>query len=131
MELIFDRCNLHTEIFTVKSYHKLRTVLFSLSIGNEKKNYRSSHRRCPIKKVFLKTSQNSKENTCARSLLYSCFPANFEKFLRTPFQQNIYWRLLLELLRNHTKKSQITIIVFLYVIVYQNCYCSSVQVVAD
>ena len=25
-------------------------------------------RRCSLKKVFLKISQNSKENTCARSL---------------------------------------------------------------
>ena len=28
--------------------------------------YRSSHRRCSLKKVFLKTSRNSQENTCAR-----------------------------------------------------------------
>ena len=27
---------------------------------------RSSHRRCSVKKVFLETSQNSQENTCAR-----------------------------------------------------------------
>ena len=27
---------------------------------------RSSHRRCSIKRVFLKISQNSHENTCAR-----------------------------------------------------------------
>ena len=28
--------------------------------------YRSSHRRCSLKKVFLKISRNSQENTCAR-----------------------------------------------------------------
>ena len=28
--------------------------------------YRSSHRRCPVEKMFLKISQNSQENTCAR-----------------------------------------------------------------
>ena len=28
--------------------------------------YRSSHQRCSIKKVFLKILQNSQENTCAR-----------------------------------------------------------------
>ena len=28
--------------------------------------YRSSHRRCSVKKVFWKISQNSQENTCAR-----------------------------------------------------------------
>ena len=30
------------------------------------KTYRSSHRRCSVKKVFLKISQNSQENTCVR-----------------------------------------------------------------
>ena len=38
--------------------------------------------RCSVKKVFLKISQNSQENTCAR---VSLFPVNFAKFLRTPF----------------------------------------------
>ena len=28
--------------------------------------FRSSHRRCSVKKVFLEISQNSQENTCAR-----------------------------------------------------------------
>ena len=52
--------------------------------------------RCSVKKVFLKTSQNSQENACARkrprppTLLkkrpwHRCFPVNFVKFLRTPF----------------------------------------------
>ena len=30
------------------------------------KVYESSHQRCSIKKVFLKNSQNSQENTCAK-----------------------------------------------------------------
>ena len=68
------------------------------------------------KKEFLKVSQNSKENTCARvsvliklqasaSLInfclrpatsvknrhwYSCFPVNFVKVLRTPFSWNTF-----------------------------------------
>ena len=29
--------------------------------------YRSSHRRCSVKKVFLEILQNSQENTCARA----------------------------------------------------------------
>ena len=29
-------------------------------------NYKSSHQRCSINKVFLKISQSSQENTCAR-----------------------------------------------------------------
>ena len=52
--------------------------------------------RCSAKKVFLKISQNSQENTCARiSFLIKFRPATLlEKrlwhswFLRTPFLQN-------------------------------------------
>ena len=33
----------------------------------QKKLYRSSHRQCSVKKVFLEISQNSQENTCARA----------------------------------------------------------------
>ena len=59
------------------------------------------------KDVFLKVSENSQENTCARQSLflhkvvghrpetsfkkrlwYKCFPANLAKFQRTPFLQN-------------------------------------------
>ena len=61
-------------------------------------------RRCFVKKLFLKISQNWKENTCARDSfliliklqaeawnfikkesLAQVFPANFVKFLRTAF----------------------------------------------
>ena len=45
-----------------------------------------------MKKLFLETSQNSQENTCASPatllkmrLWHKCFPVKFEKFLRTPF----------------------------------------------
>ena len=31
---------------------------------------RSSHRRCSVKKLFLKISQNSQENICAESLFF-------------------------------------------------------------
>ena len=59
--------------------------------------YKSIHWRCSVKKVFLKNSQNSQENTCARvfQLWRRCFPVNFEKFLRTPFLQNTSGWLLL------------------------------------
>ena len=63
---------------------------------------RSNHRRCSLKKVFLKILQISQENTCARvsflkgsrprpaillkkRLWHSCFPVKFAKFLKTPF----------------------------------------------
>ena len=62
-----------------------------------------------IKKVFLKLSQNSNENTCARAsfsiklqtsactwLWRRCFPVNFAKFLRTHFLENSFGWLLLQ-----------------------------------
>ena len=52
-------------------------------------------RRCSVKIVFLKFSQNLQENTCGTGV----FPVNFSKFLTTPFLQNISERLLLILLR--------------------------------
>ena len=48
----------------------------------------ASVRRCFVKELFLKTSQNSQERTCARvsflakSLWHRCIPVNFAKFLR-------------------------------------------------
>ena len=48
-------------------------------------------RRCSVRKVFLKISQNSQENTIVRVsflktwLWHRCFPVNFAKFLRIPF----------------------------------------------
>ena len=89
-----------------------------LQISNHRNHFvscdmvRSSHRRCSVKKVLLKSSQNSEQNTCARVsfliklqappaallkrwLCYRCFPVNFEKCLRTRFLQNTSGRLLL------------------------------------
>ena len=84
--------------------------------GIEVNCFRSSHRRCSVKKVFLKISQNSQENTCARvsfliklqasglrpatllkkRLRHRCFPVNFVKFLRTHFfTERLRWLLLL------------------------------------
>ena len=65
-------------------------------------------RRCSVKKVFLKLSQNSEESTCARvSFLINslrpatllrkrfwrrCFPVNFVKFLRTLLKKFYFYR---------------------------------------
>ena len=73
---------------------------------------RSSHRRCSVKKVFLKISQISQENTCIgvcfnnvaglqackfikKILQHWCFLMKFAKFLRTPTLKNNCERLLL------------------------------------
>ena len=71
-------------------------------------------RRCCIKKVFLKISQISQENTCARAsfskkiaglrpanlfkkrLWHCCFLMEFLKLFRTPFfKEHLKWLLLL------------------------------------
>ena len=44
--------------------------------------------------MFLKISQNSQGNNCAR-VWHRCFPVNFAKSLRIPFLQNTSGRLLL------------------------------------
>ena len=50
-------------------------------------------RRCSIKKLFIKISQNSQENTCARVFFF--LKVNFAKFLRTPiFIEHLWWLLL-------------------------------------
>ena len=68
------------------------------------------------KKLFLKISQNSQENTCAKvSFLnkvagpwHRNFSGNFLQFLRAPVLENTYARLLLIIGRNsseHNKKN--------------------------
>ena len=69
-------------------------------------------RRCSVKKVFLKISQKSQENTCVgvsfnkisglnaynfitKRLQHRCFPVNIAKFLRTTiFKEHLQWLLL-------------------------------------
>ena len=86
-----------------------------------RKTVRSSHWRCSFnKKLFLKISQDSQENTRARvkvhvtesqlscrplcilpeiiekRLQHSCFPVNFAKLLTTPFLQTVFERISLK-----------------------------------
>ena len=77
----------------------------------DKSYYRSSHRRCFERKLFLAISQNLQGNTCAslffnkaagfslwkERLWHRYFYVNFVKFLRTTFLQNTSGRLLLSL----------------------------------
>ena len=78
--------------------------------------YRSSHRRCYIKKLFLKISQYSQGNTCAgisfvglracnfikNRLQHRFFPVNIANFLRIPILKNICERLLLVLIGSNS-----------------------------
>ena len=96
------------------SYYKL-SYTGDIFVRTRKKidEFRSSHRRYSVKKVFLQISQNSQENTCASvsflikllalgvTQVISC---EFREILRIPFLQNTSGRLLLwVVLKNFTK----------------------------
>ena len=63
--------------------------------------HRSSHRRCSRKRVVFRnfakfTGKHLMSATLLKKRLWHrCFPVNFAKFLRIPFLQKTYWRLLL------------------------------------
>ena len=86
----------------------VKKVLIIKTFGNRLKTFRSSHRRCSVKKVFLKLSQNSQETPCARvSFLIKLqasskivhfaktITVNFAKFSSAPFlKEHLPWLLL-------------------------------------
>ena len=63
--------------------------------------YRSSHRRCSIKKVFLKISQSSQENTCPRASFlitlqaWGVFLCILQSFKNTFFTEHLRWLFLI------------------------------------
>ena len=69
--------------------------------------------------VFLKILQNLQENTCARvslskkRLWHRCFPVNIVKFSETPFLQNSFGRLLLDLPALDTERRLVSFTPFL------------------
>ena len=58
------------------------------------KTGKSNHRRCLVKKVFLKILQKWQKRTCVR-VWHGFSTVSFTKFLRTLFLQNAFGRLLL------------------------------------
>ena len=79
--------------------------------GDPVRKFRSSHQRCSIKKLLLRISQKSQENTSVGVSFHLCwspcnfmkrklqrryFPVNIADILRTIFLQNTSGRLLLE-----------------------------------
>ena len=80
-----------------------------------------------VKKVLLESSQNSRENTCARvsflikkKLWHWCFAVNFTKFLRIPFlTEHLHWLLLFKALQSFLIEN----LTHLYL--SQSHYCSS------
>ena len=70
--------NIIPEWLRISHHHKLQQELYPQSDVNkkkqkkkQKKNHRNSHQRCSIKKLFLKTSQYSQENTCVGVSLFA------------------------------------------------------------
>ena len=97
------------------------------------KNSRSSHRRSSVKKVFLKISQYSQENTCVWASLMSfestllkrdsntdIFTWILQKFLRTPILKNIWERLHLKQLFQRTLVSSCFCISSFMKVIYKN-----------
>ena len=98
-KVFFMKCE---EIHLKKNIKKLHF----LYISSRLKKIRSSHQRCPMKKVVLRifakfTGKHLYQSLGPATLLkkrlwHRCFPVNFAKFLRTPFLQTTSGRLLLE-----------------------------------
>ena len=102
LEWTFDDGN----VFEIQECYLLCDININLQLKN-----RSTHQRSSLKKVFLKISQNSLENTCARvsflirlqssglqlikkEALAQVFSCEFCKILRTRLLQNTTGRLL-------------------------------------
>ena len=102
--------NLMYILYTAEFYTRT-----SVSVKHTK--YKSCHRRCSAKKLFIEISQNSPENTCARArfimksqaeacnvikkrLWHRCFSVNFANFLWTTFLQNTSGQLLLKITKS-------------------------------
>ena len=85
--------------FLFKIFDPIKGNLYQIIASTE-----AAAQRCSVKNVFLEISQNSQGNTCASFLInllkkrlwHRCFPVNFAKFLRTPFLQNTFGRLFLQ-----------------------------------
>ena len=76
--------------FTIMHKRVNRFTLNSMKTFYETLTSRNSHQRCSIKRLFLKISQYSQQNTYVRvcnfikkRLQHRCFPVSDPKFLRT------------------------------------------------
>ena len=87
-------------------------------------HYRSSHQRCSLWKGVLRNFAKFTGKRLRQSLFINklaglrpatllkkrkCFPVNFAKFLRTPFLQNTFGRLLLSVLTKDRQGKQVSL----------------------
>ena len=106
-------------LFRKERWSSSHSAVISCSLMGSSETYFSEPvvQRCSVKNMFLKISQNSQENACARASFliklhvqtcnfikkdtlvpYKCFLVNFAIFLRTPFFiEHLWWLLLLPL----------------------------------
>ena len=103
--VVFILCDNWMTLLFVKAYCYSEIYLTAM--------FRSTHRRCSVRKGVLRNfAKFTGKHLCQRlffnkvaglrpatllkkSLWHMCFPVNFAKFLRTPFLQNTSGRLLL------------------------------------
>ena len=103
--------------FLLQGYTQQQLIKWKNSFNSRKRKYwqffklfiektRAATGGVLLKKVFLKISKNSQENTYAwglrpatlikKRIWHRCIPVNFAKFLSTPFLQNTpggcFWR---------------------------------------
>ena len=83
-------------------------------------------RRCSVKEVFLESSQNSQEKTCAiesfwikkrfkKRLWHRCFSVNFAKFLRTSIlTEHVWWLPLWSVVIYFTKNEDHNLCKFIF-----------------
>ena len=105
----------------LRNSHLQRDIWWSLILVKFAGFYRSSHRRCSVKKVFIRKvfAKSTRKQLCqilyfdkvaGLSLWKRCsgtgFPVNLAKFLRKSFLQNTFGRLLMAFPCNFTKKEQ-------------------------
>ena len=91
--------------------------------------YRSSHRRCSVRKrgfrnlakftgkslcqsLFFNKVAGRPATLLEKKLWHRCFPVNFAKFLRTPFLQNTCGRLLLNVKHRQSGLNGLFLILF-------------------
>ena len=101
--------------FSLTAKITLKLFIVSANWREKKAKYRSSHRRCFVRKGPRRNSPKLTRKYLCQSLIFNkiaglrpanllkkkpwhrCFPVNFAKRLRTPFLQNTSRRLLLEI----------------------------------
>ena len=82
-----------------------RNILWQPKYKKSQPNTRSSHRRCSVRKGVLRNFAT----LLKKRLWHLRFPVNFAKFLRTPFSQSTFGRLLLKYISVNVTSGNISV----------------------